>query len=146
MNSVKTQETYEQLMVASQRVFPVAPYPRKYVHSVFDDMQDVVQAVQALRTAGYEAGDIHVMSGWDFVEAIEHRYEQQNRLSQSLTRLFFDYGFDDIYLHEARRGHYILAVRPSSYGQIMKVRDLLAPHHARLMKYIDTWTFADLIP
>lgn len=30
--------------------------------------------------------------------------------------------------------------------QITKVRAVLARHHARLMKYIDTWTTAELVP
>lgn len=149
MNAVKTQETqesYEQLTMSSRQVFPVAPYPRKHIHCVIDDPQDAGQAVQALQTAGYTADDIHVMSGPDFAAAIGRRYEQQNGLFQAFTHLFFDYGFDRTYLAEARRGHAILAVRPASHEQIMKVRNLLLPHHAHLMKYIDTWTFADLVP
>ena len=59
---------------------------------------------------------------------------------------FMDEGFGDAYLHEAMRGHHILAVRLSSYEQMKQVRDLLAPHHAHLMKYIDTWTVSELLP
>ncbi len=149
MNDVKTQETqesYEQLTISSQRAFPAAPYPRKYIHCVFDNVQDVASAVQALQDAGYAAADIHVMSGRDFTGAIEQQYMQQGGLFQSLTHLFFDYGFDDTYLHEARRGHHILSVRPVGYEQIMKVRDVLVRYQAHLMKYIDTWTMADLVP
>lgn len=148
MNAVKTQETqksYEQLTISSQRVFPATPYPRKYVHCVFDNLQDVTEAVQALQAAGYNAEDIHLMSGQDFTEAIEQQYMQQSGLFPSLTHLFFDYSFDDIYLPEARRGRHILSVRPANYEQIMKVRAVLVHHHARLMKYIDSWTMADLV-
>jgi hypothetical protein len=51
----------------------------------------------------------------------------------------------DGYMQEASRGGAILAVRLSSYEQIVQVRDLLAPGGARLMKYVDTWTVAHLI-
>lgn len=44
MNPTMTPDTYE-LSVSSERTFPAAPFPRKYVHSVFDDLQDAVQAV-----------------------------------------------------------------------------------------------------
>lgn len=50
------------------------------------------------------------------------------------------------YLYESRRGRYILAVRISRYELIEQVRSLLAPHHAHLMKYVDTWTVVDLLP
>ena len=144
----RTQETQvngEQLAMASQQIFPATPYPRKYIHCVIDDPRDLAQAIQALQAAGYSADDIHAMSGPDFAAAIEEGYERRNTLSQSLTHLFFDYGFDRTYLPEAQRGHAILSVRPSSREQIMQVRNLLMPHHAHLMKYIDTWTFADLV-
>jgi|SRR5579883_1694918 hypothetical protein len=148
MNAVKTQETQaicEQLTVSSRLVFPSNPYPRKYIHCVIDDPRDVAQAIQTLQMAGYSDDDIHVMSGPDFAAAIERGYEQRNTLFQSLTHLFFDYDFDRVYTPEAQRGHTILSVRPFSHDHIMKVRDLLIPHHAHLMKYIDTWTFADLV-
>ena len=140
MNPTMTPDTYEQLSVSSERTFPAAPFPRKYVHSVFDDLQDAVQAVQALQTAGYDARDIHLMASWDYMEAVERRQAPMGFLSS------IDEGFIDVYLREARRGHHILAVRLSRYEQILRVRNLLAAHHAHLVKYVDTWTFADLLP
>ncbi|HYL42146.1 MAG TPA: hypothetical protein VEU97_02065 [Ktedonobacteraceae bacterium] len=142
MENVKIQsrtayDTVEQLPVSSQRTFPPTPFPRKYVHSVFDNLQDAVQAVQALRAAGFDDRDIHLMAGWDFVEAVERR------------RTFLDFLFSidyDVYLHEARRRHHILALRLARHEQKEQVRDLLAPHRAYLMKYVDTWTVTDLLP
>ena len=141
MNNVKIQshmtpDTVEQFPVSSQRTLPAAPFPRKYVHSVFDDVQDTVQAVHALRAAGYDDRDIHLMTSWDFVEAVERR------------RTFLDFLFSidyDVYAQEARQGHHILAVRLFRHEQKEQVRDLLAPHHAYLMKYVDTWTMTDLL-
>jgi hypothetical protein len=140
MNNVKiqyskTSDTVEQLPVSSQRTLPAAPFPRKYVHSVFDDVQDAVHAVHTLRVAGYDDRDIHLMTNWDFVEAVERRR----------TLLDFLFSIDyDVYVHEARRGHHILAVRLARHEQKEQARDLLAPHHAYLMKYVDTWTMTDL--
>lgn len=125
------------MTVSSQRTFPAAPFPRKYVHSVFDDLPDAVQAVQALRAAGYDARDIHIMSSWDFVEAVEGR--------QTLVNFLFSIDYD-VYVQEARRGRHILAVRLYSYEQMKQMRDLLAPHHAHLMRYVDTWTVTQLLP
>ncbi len=138
----------ERVPVSSQRTFPATPFPRKYVHSVIDDLHYAVQAVYALRAAGYDARNIHVMASWDFVEAVERRHQHQNRLSKTLMRFhaFIDEGFGDVYLHEACRGHHILAVRLTRSEQIEQVRDLLASHQVYLMKYVDTWTVTDLLP
>ena len=125
MISTITQDTNELLSVSSERTFPAAPFPRKYVHSVFDDLQDARQAEHTLRAAGFDARDIHIMTGWDYVEAVERRQ----------TLLSFLSSFDhDVYLREAQRGRRILVVRPSSYEQLEQVHKLLAPHHAYLMK------------
>lgn len=133
----KTQDTDELLALSPERTFPAAPFPRKHVHSVFDDPRDASRAAQALRAAGFDARNIHIMTGWDYMEAVEQRQTFLGFLSSVDT---------DGYLLEARRGHYILAVRLSNHEQMKQVRDLLAPHHARFMKYIDTWTVAELIP
>ena len=140
MNSIMTQDTYKQMFVSSERTFPAAPFPRKYVHSMFDDLQDAVQAVHTLQAAGYAARDIHLMASWDYREAVERRQAPIGFISS------IDEDIVDVYLHEAYRGHHILAVRLPRYEQILPVRNLLAAHHAHLMKYVDTWTFANLLP
>ncbi len=132
-----TQEIYEHVSVSSELTFPPSPFPRKYVHSVFNDLQDAVQAVLALLVAGYAASDIHVMTGGHFVEAVER--------SQTLLSFLFSFDYD-VYLREARRGRFILAVRLSGCEQMNQVRDLLIPYHAFLMKYVDTWTMTELLP
>jgi len=144
MNDTKTQYTDEQLPVSSERTFPADQYPRKYVHSVINDLHYVVQAVYALRAAGYNPNDIHVMSSWDFVDAFEHKQQQQSRLSMLLARFaaFMDEGFADVYLREACRGHHVLAVRLARKEQIQQVKDVLSTHHAYLIKYVDMWTVA----
>lgn len=139
---------YKLLPVSSEKTFPSAPFPRKYVHCVIDDLYYAVQAVHALRADGSNTRDIHVMACWDFLEAVERRQQQQRRLSQTLRRLlsFFDEGFGDVYLHEAFRGRHILMVRISSNERMEQVRDMLARHYAHLIKYVDSWTVIDLSP
>jgi hypothetical protein len=132
--------------VSSERNFPAAPYPRKYVHCLFDDLYDAVQAVHTLRASGYNTNNIHIMASWDFVEAAERGYQPCVHLSQTLKHILHDNSFVDVYLQEARQGRHILLVRSSGYEQILQVRGLLTAHHAHYMKYIDTWTFADLHP
>jgi hypothetical protein len=144
MIDVKTVKIYERLSVLSQQAYPSNTLPRKYVHCAIDDLRDAVQAVEALQTIGYDARDISLVACWDFAEALERSYQQQSSLLQALPD-FIDAGVDNIYRQEASRGHHILTVHLCNFEQIEQVRNLLAPHHAHLMKYIDTWTTADLI-
>ena len=147
MNDIATLETYEpltreqlvveQLPVSANRTLPAAPFPRKFVLSVFVDLQDASQAAHALRAAGFDERSIHVLQRRDFVEAVAQDQSPFNLVTS------IDY---DRYLREASRGRSFLAVRPASYAQLKQIRDLLAPHHAYLAKYIDTWTLTDLLP
>ncbi len=140
-------ETYELLMsepmiielvpASTKRMLPAAPFPRKYVHSMFVDRQDAMQAAQALRAAGFDEKDIYVLESCDFVEAVSQVQSPWGFLTS------MDY---DVYLREASQRRWFLAVRPAGYSQLEQIRNLLAPHHARLAKYIDTWTIAELLP
>jgi len=132
-----TLDTYEQLMASIQRTLPAAPFPRKHIHSVFDNLQDAVQASLILLKAGYESNDVHIMTSEDYMEEVER--------GQTLISFLASTDLDE-YMHETRRGHHILAIRISGYEQMEQVRSLLAPHHAHLMKYVDTWTTVDLLP
>lgn len=132
----RAHDSYEELARSTQRTLPATPFPRGHVHCVFDSPRDVMQAVLTLRAAGYDDEDIHVMTGREYMEAVE----QGHTLITSLTS-----SEDDVYLHEARRGRYFLAVRLYSYEQIEQIRRLLARHHAHLMKYVDTWTVIELV-
>ena len=147
MNNTATVETYEPLTieqliieqsaVSTKQTLPTAPFPRKYVHSVFVNLQDARRAALALRAAGFDERNIYILSGRDFVEAI----------SQGHSPFGFLTSMDhDVYLREASRGRIFVAVRTSSYAQLKQIRDLLAPHNARLVNYIDTWTMSELLP
>jgi hypothetical protein len=146
MNSIVTLETYEpfatqsvveQLLLSTRRTLPAAPFPRKYVLSAFVDLQDARQAAHALRAAGFDERSIHVLQSRDFVAAVA---QDQSPLDIVTS---MDY---DIYQREASRGRFFLAVCPTSYAQLKPIRDLLAPYHAYLAKYIDTWTLTELLP
>ena len=146
MNDVATLETYEpltseplvveQMPVSTKQTLPAAPFPRKYILSVFVDLQDARQAALALRAAGFDERGIHVLQRRDFVEAVAQDQSPFNLVTS------MDY---DIYLREASRGRFFLAVHPKGYAQLKQIRDLLAPHHAYLANYIDTWTTTELL-
>jgi hypothetical protein len=136
------------LQVSSQRTFPPAPFPRKYMQCVIDDLECMVRVVHALRADGHDAGNIHVMACWDYVAAVECRERQKGVLSRMLGPFlsFLGDDSDDVYLREALRGNHVLMVRLSRYEQIQRVRDMLLLHKARIIRYIDTCTVSELSP
>jgi hypothetical protein len=141
MNFVDTLNVSEQqTALSSEQTFPVAPFPRKYIHSAFRDLQDAVQAFTALLNAGYDSVDIHLMTGRDFVEAVE----QRQTLFGFLSTCFFCSTGDAAYLHDAQRGHHMLSVRLATWEQMQQIRELLTPYGAHSMTYVDTWTMAVL--
>jgi hypothetical protein len=127
----------ELLPVPTKRALPAGPFPRKYVHSVFVNVQDARQAALALRAAGFEEQHIHILDSRDFVEAVSQGQSPFDFLTS------MDY---DVYLREVSRGRTFVSVRPANYTQLRQIRDLLAPHRARLVNYIDTWTMTPLLP
>ena len=131
------QKTSEELSVTFERALPTSPFPRKYVHSVFDGRHAARSAAQSLHDAGYDARDIYVLAYAEYAEAMERGQMFPGSLSSSDL---------DVYLDVARHGRTILAVRLASSGQMEQVRDLLAPYGAHLVRYVDTWTVARLLP
>lgn len=140
MNTTMTrnpEKTFEELSITSERALPATPFPRKYIHSAFKDQRDALQAAETLRQAGFDARDIYMLTYPDYAEAMGRGQSLFSSLSS--TDL-------DVYLDEARHGRTILAVRLAHQGQMEQVRDLLAPHRAHLVRYVDTWTVAQLLP
>jgi hypothetical protein len=148
MKYVDIDEIQREVPISSERTFPAAPFPRKYIHCAFGNLESAVYAVRALRNAGYDPATIHVMASWDFVEAVERRQQRQNLLAKALSRAFsfFDDGFGDVYLHQALQGCHILAVCLSHSQQMQQVSALLALHDGRQIKYVDAWMTVDLLP
>jgi hypothetical protein len=126
----------EQLPMTMERKLPAAPFPRKFVLSVFVDLQEARQAAYTLLAAGFNERDIYILQCHEFVKSVT-RDQSPFEIITSI-----DY---DIYLREARRERSFLAVRPGSYAQLKQIRDLLVSHHAYLANYIDTWTVTELL-
>lgn len=136
MTVVVKHNALEQKILSTEQTFPAAPFPRKYIHAAFHDFQDAVQAFIVLLGSGYDARDIHLMKGGDFIEAVEQRQTPVG---------FFCSSDDHLYLREAKRGKHMLSVRFSTYERMNQVRDLLAPYGAYSMTYVDTWSVTPLI-
>ncbi len=126
----------EQLAAPIERKLPALPFPNKYVLTVFVDLSSALQAAYALSAAGFDKREIHILLSHEFVKSV----------SQDQSPFHIITSMDhDIYIREANRGRFFLAVRPSGYAQLNQIRDLLVQHHAYLANYIDSWTVTELI-
>jgi len=127
----------EQSQVSPAQSAPASHFPREYVLAVFTDMQDAKGAADSLHNAGFNGHEILVLESPDFVKAVGRDQLPSNIVTSTSH---------DIYLLEANRGRTFLAVRPTSTGQLTQIRDVLAPHGAYLVRYIDTWSQSELLP
>lgn len=137
MNRIDNSGKGGQSSEASERILPGASFPSEYVLGVFIDLQDARQAADTLRSAGFGGQEIHVLEGSGFMEAVSQDQSPFNLIT-SMSH--------DKYLVEMSRGRSFLAVRPANLAQLTQIRDLLAPHGAYLVKYMDTWSQRDLLP
>ena len=133
----QTIEGSEQAAQSHKQVRPAATFPNQYVLGTFITLQDAQQAADALRGAGFTDHEMHILEGPDFVEAISHDHSPLNIISSTIH---------DTYLPEVTRGRSFLAIRPASIEQLPQIRDLLLPHGAYLVKYVDAWSQRELIP
>jgi hypothetical protein len=136
-NESNTQKPVEESSNTSERALPTTPFPRTYVLSTFNDRQEALRAAEALRQAGFDSRDIYIMTYEDFAEAIDREQTLPSFLQQ---------GDLDVYQDAARDGDTILAVHLANEGQMEKVRDLLAPHHAHHVRYVATLAVWQLLP
>ncbi len=109
MHDATTLERHELLPVEQALE---TPFPRKYVHSVFVDVQAAQKAAQALRAAHFDERDIYVLESREFVEAVSRGHS----FLGFLTSMAYD-----VYLNEASQGRAFLAVRPRGYAQLNQI-------------------------
>ncbi|HEU5231049.1 MAG TPA: hypothetical protein VFU49_24725 [Ktedonobacteraceae bacterium] len=99
------------------------------LYGIFDDLQCAERAIEELQCAGYDVGNIHLIES-----------QQLSVNGCQLRNYFFPLSgnsmFCDIYLQAAQRGYHILTVDLLRAEQVEHVRNLLAPYHARLIKYV----------
>ena len=133
----RSEEEGKQSPVSEEQKTPAASFPREYVLAAFINLQDAQQAANALRTAGFDEQDTHVLENQDFMEAVAQDHSPFNIITSTSH---------DQYLAELQRGRSLLAVRPANLAQLEQIRDLLAPYGAYLVKYHDTWSQRELLP
>ena len=123
--------------------------PGKHVVGVFDSLQEVEQAVQALVNAGYHAEDMALIPSQDFPSAFQEHLRKEGRFLQIMHHL--QVTTDEGSLRElleasARQGSAIISLYVPQREHIDEVSALLFNHGARLVKYVGNWSVEDLFP
>lgn len=135
-----------------EREFPLtrpgAVNPHHYIMAVIDEVKEAQDAVRALQKADIPAEDIHLFERHKIIEYVEHT-EQTRSLRASIADVFEAFFSDDdahvlIYVEEALRGHAVLNVYAPTSEQVERVKDILADHHARNIKYFGRWAISVL--
>ncbi len=121
---------------------PPGSFPQDHVLGVIDGLEEAELAAQALRQAGIDAGDVHVIPSEEahlVRENLLRRHPVRHALQDWL--LGSNVGEPaERYLRAARAGGNILAVRIRDRGQVERVGRVLAQHHARMVEYFSAWS------
>ena len=117
--------------------------PTNYVIGVIEQLQEAEQAVQTLQTAGYAAQDMLLISSQDFIEAIQQRRQQTSAFKRAVHTFSVssDEGFPaDLYMQQAQRGAYVLAVYASTGEQAQQIAQELRAYPVHHLKYFSQWS------
>ena len=137
---------------AHERTFPLmrpgAVYPKHYLMAVIDNVKEAEEAVQSLQNMGIPPEDIRLFEGHEVIEYAEHT-ERTRSLGSRLADVLQAVTSDEdthilIYVEEALRGHTLLNVYVPKPEQVEQVKDILAAHHARTIKYFGRWAITVL--
>ncbi|HET8840460.1 MAG TPA: universal stress protein [Ktedonobacteraceae bacterium] len=127
---------------------PAAVYPKHYLMAVIDEGKEAEEAVQSLHHAGIPPEDIRLFESHEVLEYAAHTQRTRSlgsRLADVLQAVTSD---EDahvlIYVEEALRGHALLNVYAPKPEQVERVKDILAAHHARTIKYFGRWAITVL--
>jgi hypothetical protein len=120
-------------------------YPRHYVVAVIDDPAKAIQALAALREAGFDDAAAELCPGPDFLTNYRGFVDGQN-LFQRASRLFPVEEEDAVkeYLAEAERGASFVTVYTPKHDERDRARDLLKQHGGHAMRHYGERTITDL--
>jgi hypothetical protein len=120
-------------------------YPMNDVLGVIHDRATAERAVQALREAGVPAGDVDLLDGPWFAEAMGS-IERHGGVGARLAALLQtdERRLVERYVAEAEQGHCIVAVHAPQPQGVERARRVLAAHGAREMRHYGRSVITDL--
>ena len=123
-------------------------YPKDYVVSVVDDLDEAEQAAEALRQAGFPAADVRLFRSEEIVGALRAIAANRNvfqRIGAAIQRELTEEGAaNKDYDADALAGRHILTVLAAEPDEIERARKVLVEHGARRIMHYKRWTITDL--
>ena len=120
-------------------------YPMHDLLAVIDDRATAERAVQALQEAGVPDGDIDLLDGPWFAEAM-HSIERHGGVGARLAALLQtdERRLVERYVADAEQGHCIVVVHAPQPEDVERARRVLAAHDAYGMRHYGRWVITDL--
>ncbi len=121
-------------------------YPVGDILSVIPDRSDAERAVQELQEAGVPKGDIDLVDGAWFVEAVKQIEEHRNPLQRVLALLNWEEReILQEYVEHGQQGHSIVVVHADQPDVCGRVTRILAQHGATAMRHYGPLVITDLV-
>jgi hypothetical protein len=120
-------------------------YPMNDMLAVIDDRAMAERAVQALKTAGVPDGDVDIVDGEWFADAM-HSIDRHGGVVSRLAKLLptDERLLVQRYVAEAEHGHYIVVVHAEQPEDVKRAGRVLAAHGAREVRHYGQLVITDL--
>lgn len=123
-------------------------YPKDYVISVVDDIEEAERAAEALRQAGFPEAEVRLFRSEEIVGALREAAAHRNvfqRIGAAIQREITEEGAaNKEYDEDAMAGRHILTVMAVESEEIERARKVLVEHGARRIMHYKKWTITDL--
>lgn len=119
-------------------------YPTHYLITVIDDRDEAERAVQALRAAGFDEGDITIFHGHEAFVAIQEQERHLSFFSRVANALHGSEEDRHDYLATLRGGASNLLVYAPLPAHVRQAREVLRRYHAHMIAYHGAATIENL--
>jgi hypothetical protein len=120
-------------------------YPLNDLLAVIHERATAERAVQALKDAGVSDGDVDLLDGAWFAEAVRSSGRRHGVASRLAALLPTDESLlVQTYVEEAEQGHHIVVVHADQPEEVERARRVLAAHGAHEMRHYGRYVITDL--
>jgi hypothetical protein len=127
------------------------PYPTNRVVGIIDDVGDAQAALRDLKTAGFTAAQVRVLTGKEGAHRIDVKGDKHASLAhivRSTQKLLGDEEIQDAarYEQELLAGHFGISVAAHDEEDRNKVRQILKSHHGHFINFYGRWATQNMDP
>jgi hypothetical protein len=122
-------------------------FPYNSVVGIVNDVDDVHALIEDLTAAGFEEGDLAVLSGAQGMEVIDakgQRHGLLGRIFRALDTMGSEHDETQLHMSALRDGHIVVAVSLKDDADKGRVAELFRKHRGHEIHYYSRWTTEDL--